>query len=156
MQKGLRNSLYSGLLVITGLLIFPIAYTIGETTDCRDIPGARCPDLIIGETTDPETVTDTPNQTSIRNTLIASLPKGEPVACEHEWTIRHLYYQPDSILPRRMYFAACNQDTDRPSLFVSLSLGKVIKAKNDAYSGALIKSHKTLVVGVIHVIVAEG
>lgn len=131
-----RWLLLLALPVTAGLLsLIPLNYSAGESRDCRSIPGARCPgDGILEE------VTENSDQPMLRNTLVSDLPDGEPVACEHEWIIRHLYYQPDSILPRRIYFASCNQDTDSPSLFVSLSLGEKQKAKNDGYSGALIKS----------------
>lgn len=130
-----RNSILRIVPVLACmLLILPVTYASGEPENCREFPGARCPGILTDEEA-PES-----GGQLIQNTIISQLPRGEPVACEHEWTIRHLYYQPDSILPRRMYFATCNTDTDSPSMFVSFSLGKKIKAKNDKYSGALIQS----------------
>lgn len=145
MQKGYQILLYSALAFGFGLLaLIPMAYSAEEPQDCRNIPGARCPHLDDESLDSNEESVDSgeevAQQSFLENTIVPSLPGKEPVACEHEWTIRQLYYQPDSMLPRRMYFASCNQDTERPSLFVALSLGKIKKAKNDDYSGALIKS----------------
>ncbi|MEQ9365026.1 MAG: hypothetical protein RIF32_12315, partial [Leptospirales bacterium] len=60
----------------------------------------------------------------LRHSTLDRLPDGEPTCCEHEWTVRMLHYHPASVVPRRMYFSACDTDTKKPSMFASLSLGE--------------------------------
>lgn len=77
----------------------------------------------------------------INHTLVSSLPAQKPVSCESEWMIRYLHYHPAAVVPRRMYFASCQTNTDRPRFFTSFSIGKNAKhPKNDPSSGALLEA----------------
>ena len=63
----------------------------------------------------------------ITETVQPDLPGGEPVACEHNWTIRLLRPFPDwseGHKPRRMYTASCDTDTPTPRLLSSYTVGR--------------------------------
>ena len=75
------------------------------------------------------------------NTLLETLPDGEPTCCEREWIIRMLHYHPAAVVPRRMYFASCNTDSATPTMFVSLSLGENrVHPEPDPSSGAILET----------------
>lgn len=80
-------------------------------------------------------------QPGIYTTVIDSLPGAEPIGCEWEWTIRILQPHQKSVVPRRMFFSACDKTSSSPSLFTSLSLGERREPpEQDPYSGAVIHS----------------
>ena len=58
----------------------------------------------------------------VRSTLLEELPDGLPTACEYEWTVRTLHYDPGTATPRRMYTASC-QAGDKARMFASLAVG---------------------------------
>jgi len=62
----------------------------------------------------------------IVETIQTDLPGGEPVACEHNWTIRLLRPFPNYVAehtPRRMYSASCDTQAPSPRLISSYTLG---------------------------------
>jgi hypothetical protein len=68
-------------------------------------------------------------------------PGGEPTACEWEWTIRTIHYHPGALVPRRMYFSACDTDTDTPKMLTSLTVGENAQhPEEDPSSGGIIVS----------------
>lgn len=81
-----------------------------------------------------------PSTPGVSNTLVSSLPGGEPTACEYEWTVRTLHYNPGAITPRRMYTASCNQGPTA-KMFTSLTIGQnAAHPEDDPTSGAVILS----------------
>ncbi len=76
----------------------------------------------------------------VRSTLIGDLPGGLPTACEWEWTVRTLHYDPGTATPRRMYTASC-QAGEKARMFASLAVGpNAAPPEEDPTSGALIVS----------------
>ncbi len=74
----------------------------------------------------------------VRSTLMDALPGGLPTACEWEWTIRTLHYDPGHSNPRRMYSASCNAG-GTARLYQSLAVGQDAPHPTpDPTSGALI------------------
>jgi hypothetical protein len=52
-----------------------------------------------------------------------------------------LHYHPGAVVPRRMYFSACNTQSSTPKMFVSLSLGENAQhPTEDPSSGAIIET----------------
>lgn len=81
------------------------------------------------------------SDSSVVSTILSALPEGKPVCCDEAWNIRMLFYQPEPMLPRRMYFASCNKNSSSPKMFSSVSLGKKgADGKKSDSSGAIIES----------------
>jgi len=51
-----------------------------------------------------------------------ALPNGALNAAEWPWRIRTFHYDPDPVVPRRMYFSSCKTGTSTPKMFVSMSV----------------------------------
>jgi hypothetical protein len=43
-------------------------------------------------------------------------------AAEWPWRVRTFHYDPDPVVPRRMYFSSCKTATDSPKMFVSMTV----------------------------------
>lgn len=102
------------------------------------------PDGSAGESEggDSSGVPDGPWLPGIASTLHPGLPNGEPVACEWDWFIGHLFFQrndaqPDAHSPRRMYSASCDTDTSTPRLFTSLTIGSKVDSGLGGVSGVI-------------------
>jgi hypothetical protein len=82
-----------------------------------------------------------PSTGPVRNSVVSPLPGNKPTACEWDWTVRTLKHMPTGIVPRRMYFSACNTQSSSPEMFVSLSVGADAgQGGRDSTSGALIRT----------------
>jgi hypothetical protein len=100
--------------------------------DAVDTDGDGAPDVAV--TTEP------PSTPGVFSTLVSELPGGEPTACEWEWTVRTIHYNPGAVTPRRMYTASCNQGPEA-KMFTSLTLGENAQhPQEDPSSGGLIVS----------------
>jgi len=76
----------------------------------------------------------------INSTVQDSLPDGEPVACEWDWTIRLLapfQHNQEGHAPRRMYNATCGSDTPNPRMYTSYTVGTKVDAGLTGTSGAI-------------------
>lgn len=77
---------------------------------------------------------------TVQNTLLDELPGGLPTACEWEWSVRTLHYDPGHSTPRRMYSASCEAG-GTARMFQSLALGPDAPHPTpDPTSGALLVS----------------
>lgn len=74
----------------------------------------------------------------VRSSSSGPLPEGLPTACEWEWTVRTIHYNPAATTPRRLYTASC-QAGDKAKMFTSLAVGpNVPLPEADPTSGALV------------------
>jgi hypothetical protein len=79
-----------------------------------------------------------PSTPGVFSTLVTPLPEDLPTACEWEWTVRTLHYNPGPATPRRLYTASCDQGPNA-KMFVSLTVGpNAPHPEDDPTSGAII------------------
>ncbi len=106
--------------------------TGGTDTDGTDTDGSTA----TAGTGDPP-----PRMPGTNNSSPTPLPGDEPTACEWEWTVRTLTYLPGAVVPRRMYFSACDKESATPKMFTSLTVGEnAPHPEEDPSSGGIIVS----------------
>ncbi len=66
---------------------------------------------------------DRPSAPGVFSTIASELPGSAPTACEWEWTIRTLTYNPSAATPRRMYTASCDEGP-LAKMFVAGAVGE--------------------------------
>jgi hypothetical protein len=95
-------------------------------------------------------------KTGLYNSMLSTLPGNQPTACEWDWTIRTLHYQPTGIVPRRMYFSSCKTQSSNPEMFVSLSVGADAgQGQRDATSGVLVRTRLNSSTGALETITSR-
>lgn len=74
-------------------------------------------------------------------TTTEAIPDPLTTSCESPWTIRLLIYDPDPVVPRRMYFASCTTPDGTPHMLVSTTVTSSTNPKaNDGHSGLVFEA----------------